>query len=417
MSVTNLPAGASPSRSSRRRTLVLAVLGGTSLALGAWAWWTDHRYKSAMAEIEAEIVGGRYAIACRKLDQLLSWSADPKGGVVYLLGSCELARGRPQAAGEAWARVVPGTAFSDRAIRSRARLFRDSGHFADAEQFIVDAARDPRNDQTAVLVLLVPIYADQGRVEEAERLVVDRWEYLDARGEGALEPAINLVLQHIELTLKGTLVATVRAALERAAKLAPDDDRVWLGRASLALRTGAFDEAGRWLDLCQQRRPDDPPVWRARLDWGVATNQTDVVKQAMTKIPALESNPPLLRRLNAWIAAQQGDVVAERRELELLVDGDPADTTALDRLAGLAEKDGQTARATELRGKKAAIDQWRTRYLNLHERKQPIRDAVELARLAAQLGRRFEARVFRAIAILDDPALAGQLGPQVTAGQ
>ena len=207
-----------------------------------------------------------------KAGSALVVDADPKGGVVYLLGSCELARGRPQAAGEAWARVVPGTAFSDRAIRSRMRLFRDSGHFADAERFLLDAARDPRNDRTAVLVLLVPIYADQGRVEEAQRLLVDRWEYLDAMGEGALEPAINLVRQHVELTLKGTPVETVHAALERAATQAPDDDRVWLGRANLALRTGAFVEARRWLDLCQERRPDDLPVRPP--DWTGASQPT-----------------------------------------------------------------------------------------------------------------------------------------------
>ena len=115
-----------------------------------------------MAEIESEIMAGRYAIACRNLDKLLSWKADPNGAIVYLLGSCELARGRNQAAGEAWARVVPGSAFSERAIRARMRLFHESGQLAAAEQLIDAAARDPRNDRTALLVLLVPIYQRAG---------------------------------------------------------------------------------------------------------------------------------------------------------------------------------------------------------------------------------------------------------------
>jgi hypothetical protein len=239
--------------SRRRKALLLMCLCGAGLVWGGWAWWTDRLHQRAMAEIEAEILGGRYAIACRKLDQLLSWSADPKGGIVYLLGSCELARGRPKAAGEAWARVVPGTAFSDRAIRGRARLLRDSGQLAAAEQLILNVARDPRNDRTAVLELLVSIYGDQGRVEEAERIIEDRWDHLNSLGEGALEPAIKLVRQHVELTRKRTSVKA-------------DDDRL------------------------------------------------------------------------------------------------------------------------------------HARYLILHDRKQPIRDAVKLASLAEQLGRRFEARVFRAIA-------------------
>ena len=109
-----------PPGSGRRRWRWLsAIVVAAGLILGGWAWWTDRHYRAAMEEIESEIVAGRYAIACRNLDKLLSWKADPNGGIVYLLGSCELARGRNQAAAEAWERVVPGSAFSERAIRGR----------------------------------------------------------------------------------------------------------------------------------------------------------------------------------------------------------------------------------------------------------------------------------------------------------
>ena len=94
---------------------------------------------------------------------------------------------------------------------------------------------------------------------------------------------------------------------------------------------------------------------------------------------------------------------AERRELEHLLAADPADLTALDRLAQLAEKDGQPAQAAELRRRKAEIDGFAARYEKLHERKQPIRDAVEMASLAEQLGRRFEARGFLTVAISETP--------------
>ena len=48
--------------------------------------------------------------------------------------------------------------------------------------------------------------------------IEDRWEHLNATGEGALEPAIKLVRQHIELTLKPTPVETIRAFLDQAAR-------------------------------------------------------------------------------------------------------------------------------------------------------------------------------------------------------
>ena len=108
MSVSNEAKVASMTRSRRRWGLSLALLCGAGLVWGGWAWWTDHRYKSAMKEIESEILAGRYAIACRNLEKLLSWKADPNGGIVYLLGSCELARGRKPEAAEAWARRRAG---------------------------------------------------------------------------------------------------------------------------------------------------------------------------------------------------------------------------------------------------------------------------------------------------------------------
>src|SRR5262249_54841803 len=96
-------------------------------------------------------------------------------------------------------------------------------------------------------------------------------------------------------------------------------------------------------------------------------------------------------------------VESERQELGRLIAADPADRTALDRLAQLAEKHGQPARAAELIRKKSELDRLRARYEKLYNRNQPIRDAVEMAHLAGQLGRAFEARVYLTVAISEDP--------------
>jgi enediyne biosynthesis protein E4 len=405
MSVTSVAKDASMAKSRRRWRLVLALLCGAGLVSGGWVWRTHRLYKNAMEEIEAEIMAGQNAIACRNLNKLLSWNADPTGGIVYRLGSCELARGRNQAAGEAWALVVPGSAFSERAIQGRMNLFHESGQLAAAERLINGAAEDRRDDRTGLRVLLVPIFSVLGRIDEAERLIEDRWEHLNALGEGALEPAIKLLGMHVELSWKAIPVENVRVVFDQAARLAPEDDRVWLGRANLAIRTGAYDEAGRWLDACQRRHPDDVPVWRARLSWGIATNRIDVVQQAVTHLPAAESKPAQRHRLNAWLASKRGDVEAERRELKYLLVADPADLTAVDRLAQLAEKDRQPEEAAELRRKKSEISRLQARYEKLYERNQPIRDAMEMARLAERLGREFEARGFLTVAISNDPNL------------
>ena len=128
MSVTEAGKAKSGTTSGRRWGLPLILLCTGGLVWGGWAWWNDYRYKSAMATIESEIMAGRYAIACRDLEKLLSWKADSNGGIRYLLGSCELARGRNSAADEAWARIGPGLTFSEKAIRGACGCSRIAGN-------------------------------------------------------------------------------------------------------------------------------------------------------------------------------------------------------------------------------------------------------------------------------------------------
>jgi tetratricopeptide (TPR) repeat protein len=389
---------------SRRRwsLLLFLLLLAVSLIWGGWAWWTGRRYRIAMAKVESEIMTGRFGLAVRDLEELLDWKRDPDGGLAFLLGCCEQSRGKKESAVDAWLRVPPGSAYADRAISACMRLFQDGGRLAPAESFIKEAARHPRNESTAVLTLLVPSYEQQGRIDEAERLLEARWERWNELGEGASEPAIKLVRQHIDLTWNPAPAETVRAVLDQAGRLDPEDDRIRLGRANLAIRTGAYDEAKKWLDALRGR-DEDVPVWRARLNWGIATGRDDVVQEALTHLPASDSTPAQVHRLKARLAANRGDVATERRELERLCASDPADPTALVRLAQLAEKEGQPARAAELLRKKLDIDRLRARYDKLHKRRQPVRDAAEMAHLAEQLGRGFEARAFLTLAISEDP--------------
>src|SRR5262249_34984173 len=62
-------------------------------------------------------------------------------------------------------------------------------------------------------------------------------------------------------------------ALDLALSKADDqDDRVWLGRANLALLAGRHAEATEWLDRCLRSRPDHLAVWSARLELALAAN-------------------------------------------------------------------------------------------------------------------------------------------------
>jgi thioredoxin-like negative regulator of GroEL len=386
--------------SRARWTLVLPVVAG-GLLWGGWKWWEVRRDRRAIAEVREEINAGLHGTAARKLMAILARRPD-SDEADYLLGTCEMARGRTEAAVESWARVPPDSRFAPRSILGRIQVHMEHGRLAEAEQLVKDALDDPRIDGSGLPILLGPVYCQQGRLDEAERLIEARWDHLNEAGEGPSEKAINLVRLHIELGRTIPPVEVIRSVLDQAARFAPEDDRVWLGKANLAIRIGSYDEAARWLDACLRRRPDDVPAWRARLDWAVATNRIAEAQEALEHLPAEASTPARVNKLAAWFAARRGDRESERRALERLIKVDPADLAALDRLAELAEQAGQPTRAADLRRKKSEIDQLKARYQKLHERNQPMRDAAEMARLAEQLGRRFEARGFLTFAVAVD---------------
>jgi tetratricopeptide (TPR) repeat protein len=372
------------------------------LSWGGGRLWEVERYQKSIGEIEAQIVAGRTGQAARNLASLLAWKPNLVDAI-YLLGVCERARGRPEAAFEAWARIPPGSQFWGQALLGRTELLVEHGRLGDAEQIVELVQHDTLDGGSIVSMVLVPMYCQEGRFEEARRLIEAQWDQLNQVGEGASEQAINFVRLYMDIGRQTPLVAAARVYLEQAAKVAPDDDRVWLGRADLAIRDGSYDQAARWLDACLRRRPQDASVWRTKLKYAMATNQLPLMREALTHFPADQSTPAEIHRLAVWLAKLRGDVESERRALELLSAADPVDLSALERLAELAVKDGQPARAVALRQRQLKTEQLRARYEQLYTRNQPMRDAAEMARLATQLGHELEARAFLTIAVAVDP--------------
>lgn len=244
--------------------------------------------------------------------------------------------GRTDAAVKSWARVPPDSRFAARAFQGRIRIEIERGRLAKAEQIVKEALDDRRTHRLGLPILLRPIYSLQGRLEEAQRLIEAQWDLLNEAGQGASEKAIILVRLHIDFQRTVPTAEATRSDLDQAARLAPDDDRIWLGRANVALRSGSCDDAVKWLDACLQQRAEDVAVWRARLDWALAANRVEKVEEALKHLPVKESTPAHAAKLAAWLAARRGDVESQRRALETLVDADPTDLKASDRLAELA---------------------------------------------------------------------------------
>ena len=358
--------------------------GLLTLGWGASLIVTEWQFQVGLKKAKADIDARRFETACR---WLAAQSALRPGHAeaAFLLGICEDAAGRHEGALAAWARVPLDSPLGMNAAIARARtLVADLGRFADAERVLVVAAAhgDPRAAQ--LRYLLNELFYWEGRLDEMRRLVQEWWSISpnQAGDLGKLWQIDNAVV----------MVDQIRDVVERAARKAPDDDRIWLARANLALLRGRLDDAVWWLDACLRRRPHDPVIWRARLRWARAADSINEARRALSHLPAERFSHVEVLELRAWFTAHDGSADRERIALERVVEQAPDHTQSLERLAVLASASGQPVRANELRRRKAGIDRASERCTRLLQSGKDVTQFTELGGLAEELGRGFEAR-------------------------
>ncbi len=137
----------------------------------------------------------------------------------------------------------------------------------------------------------------------------------------------------------------------------------------------------------RRRRPDDGVVWHARLELARAQSDVAGVWHALERLPVDALSPTELLRLRVWLASLTGELEVERAALCSLIEREPGETAALDRLASLAEPWPRHRGSGAAPGEKirdAGRADCATKAL-LHG--DSIGDPAELARLAEALGR------------------------------
>ncbi len=377
-----VPLRATQNATNRRWLAIIGLAALTAVLgwLGWWAFWA-WRSESELAKIRQLMESDRFREAKRSILRLPSpWANQPE--LVYRLGVCEHAAGNIPAALAAWSRVEPHTIWSIKAGLARAgTLVGDLGRFSEAEALLENLMRNPGTLRDDVRHTLSELYFWEGRRGAMRRL-------LERGYRSAADPVIEL-RDHWRVDNSVTLLEKVRWEVDQASRRAPDDDRVWLAKASLATQTGRFAEAREWLNRCTDRRPRDPAVWRARLDWARAAGNLAEARRAMAFVPADDLTEDERLAVRGWLASQLGNAKAEVEALERLVTI-VHDSAALDRLAVLAWDSGQHERARALRRRKAELDAAKDRYRMLLDGSITPALFAELARLAESLGRRFE---------------------------
>ncbi|HKI19931.1 MAG TPA: FG-GAP-like repeat-containing protein, partial [Isosphaeraceae bacterium] len=349
-------------------------------AWGGLSWADTRRCERELDRAKGEMAGGLYHLARQRLADLAprrpAWAE-----AAYLLGVCEDSLGRPQAAETAWSRVAPDSPFAAKAVLGRVRILTNTGRLSPAEALLTSLAGTHGPDWLQVRQTHGYLLRLEGRVQEARELIVDSWQ-------GAPDPAF--VLRRLYLLEDAAFpLDYVKNSLAAGDQ---EDDRVWLGKANLAIWTGQFSESARWLDACQKRQPADQPVWLARLALAVATRDVGLARQAIGRLDSRWFLPFEIHRLRAWLASFGEDRQAERQALQALVAVEPGNANAWARLAEIAVEAKDRASSESFRKKQTEATILRERYTKLIMSDDRGGHIDELRRVAEQLGRGIEAR-------------------------
>ncbi len=386
---------------------VALIITGLLIAVAA-IWGTlraaeNRRCLNLLEEAKREVAGEHFGSARVHLSELLArrpgWDE-----AWYNLGVCEQARQRPQAAWDAFNRVSAKSDWAGWSDVRRSRIAMDGGRFSECEDLLIRAARTPGPHMAEARWGLVLLLRMQGRFDEATRCL--------RAGFDRMTSPVETLRRLFKLDTDSFPIEGVRRGLDRASRQAPEDDRVWLARAHLAIRSGNLEEADRWLARCLNRRPDDPAVWRMKLDWALAADRVNAARLASSHLPADEESPGRVLSIQAWLAAHRQDRDAERRFLKERIEADPADGPARERLAELEREAGNSREAERLRRSIPEIERTRQEYARLLGSTTPDSHAEELARLAARLGRSFDAARWAA---LGGATTAGRGSPTISA--
>jgi hypothetical protein len=378
----------------------IAVVGSVVLAASGWVLLSlaGQRHAARLREAKAALKAGVPAKARAILEgESGRWAWG--GETEYLLGVTEKLMGRLDAARASWRRVPSGSAFAGSAALMLAREELAGHRLAEAERYLPAALAAPGAFGVEARETLLHLYKLQGRIEEARRLVREGWDRYPDR-VGTLQELWRLD------TPTPLSLESHRLVLENAARSAPDDDRIWLGRAFLETRVGRYEEAARLLEACRARRPLDPAVWRVWLDWALATQDVALARRSLEYLSPELVAPTEVLALRAWFAARAGDAAEERRALARLVASAPGSLASLDRLAGLALQAGEPEESARLRQRKAELDQILESYSTRLFQPDPAAGAKQLALWAELLGRHFDARGWWTLANRRDPTLS-----------
>jgi enediyne biosynthesis protein E4 len=387
--VQNADPGVSRTKQRRLGLWIALGFGVVVSALSVGAIVVRHRsFQSELNEARAALEAKRFGLARQRLSRLAErWTND--GEVLLLLGESEAALGKSDDAQACWAKVPASSKFYGKAATSRASRLVEEGRYSPAESLLLEAlAISGQAGRYALEVVLTQVYWRQGRFHDLRPLLRASW----CR---APQPALVLTeLWGIDLAPRP--VELLQDSLSVADK---NDDRVWLGMANHAIITGQFATARSWLNRCLNRRPEDQAVRQAQLELALATGDVEAFWSAVPHLPAASFDPAEVLAFRAWIAANNHDRDAEERALSSLIECDPGNASAFERLAVLNVESGRHHEAEVLHRRRDEVTKARATAIQILQNGLDVPNRARvLAELMSKLGRTFEAQAWNILA-------------------
>ena len=387
--------------------IVVVVLGWVS-----YRALSERQLHAGLEEAAREMEAGNPIEARDRLARLAHrWPGQAE--ILFRLGESELACGRIEQAMIAWSEVPHGSPLAGRAAVARAAGGTPDGPIHRRRASFEGCARRTRADYKRAAAPAPPDPRPGGEARPCApthrgTLVRQRTQHSRAAGSGP----------RTHRTRPGCHAARGEPGFPRSVGSRRIRRRRALANPS---QPGYQDRAARRGFAMAGCRPDalgdDPAVWRARLEWARAAGRLDRAGEAMAHLDARDFSQSEITRLRAWIAERNGDITAEKHALEQTLAHNPGDLAALERLAELAFRQGRVDEGRQLRNRKSELDLLKDRYQRLFKENQLEANAMEMACLAAALGRDFEARAFLTLLEQKDPRnpavrdLRDRLGP------
>jgi hypothetical protein len=378
----------------RRLGIATAFLGLSWIVYDRLVTWNN---VGQLRLAQREITQGQLEPAYRRLAAITVRPGTLSGAADYWLGVCEALRNRPESALQAFARLPRDYVFDALGAYLAAKAHMTRGELHPAERRLERALPGGGPELDRIRDLLSHIYQIELRFDDARALL--RTRLADAK-----DP-IPILKELTNFELDRLPHQGLQAALEKAGQRAPDDDRVWLGKARLAIEAGRWNDAREWLSRSRAASPD-PPVWRASIALACGSGRPAEALDALRRLGPAQLEVQEWVALRAWVVRQRGDKEAEASVLEQLLKLEPAATQLMERRAELALEGGQSARVADLRRRKAELERALKAYRLMLFREEPLRsidDRHELARRAEAAARRPEARALYQWILVAEP--------------